>query len=458
MSALPWAFPLRLKGFPGLLERMSFRGRRVTIMGLGHFGGGLETARWFARRGAEVTVTDLADEESLADSVEALRGEPIARFRLGGHREEDFQRAELVVVNPAVRPNNPFLRIARGSGARLTSEIALFMAVCRAPIIGVTGSNGKSTVADMIATVLRKAGQRTWLGGNIGNSLLKRTDLIVPGDRVVLELSSFQLWHLGPNVAMPTVAVVTGCTPNHLDWHAGRADYVAAKQQILLGQTRHDRAVLNVHDPEAAGWEGMVRGRLVPLPGLDEIPPLSVPGAHNLVNAACAAAAARAVDCPWDSIRRGLMEFRGLPQRLQPAGSVDGRRFYNDSTSTTPESTIAALDTLEGRVWLLAGGKDKGLDFGDLAAAVVEKAAGAAFFGTVRDVLRGWANGRDPRFSCTATETMAEALSWCWERSRPGDTIVLSPGCASGDQFRNFRQRGEKFDELVRELRDLNNR
>jgi UDP-N-acetylmuramoylalanine--D-glutamate ligase len=431
---------------------MSFRGRRVTIMGLGHFGGGVEAARWFARHGAEVSVTDLADEETLAESLGALQGERIARFHLGGHREEDFRRAEFVVVNPAVRPDNPFLRIARESGARLTSEIALFMAIARAPIIGVTGSNGKSTVAAMIAAIVRKAGRRAWLGGNIGESLLKRCELIGAEDWVVLELSSFQLWHLGPNAAMPRIAVITGCSPNHLDWHTSYEDYTAAKQRILLGQTRHDLAVLNTHDREVAEWEGLVRGRLVGLPPLGEIPRLSVPGQHNRVNAACAAAAAVAIGFDRQEICRGLEEFRGLPQRLQPVGSVAGREFYNDSTSTTPESTIAAVESLQRPVWLLAGGKDKGLDFGDLAAAVVEKTRGAAFFGSVRRVLLGWATARNTQFPCTATETMAEALRWCWEQSRPGETIVLSPGAASGDQFRNFRQRGRQFDELVRDL------
>jgi len=422
-------------------------------MGLGHFGGGVEAARWFARNGAKVTVTDLADEQTLAESLQALQGEPIARFHLGGHREEDFRDAALVVVNPAVRPDNPFLRIARESGTRLTTDIALLMAISRAPIIGVTGSNGKSTVAAMIAAVLQKAGRRTWLGGNIGKSLLSRLPSILPEHWVVLELSSFQLWHLGPDAVMPRIAVVTGCSPNHLDWHRDYADYVAAKQQILLGQTRHGWAVLNTHDAEVATWEPMVRGRLVPLPALDEIPPLAVPGEHNRINAACAAAAAQAVGCPWESIRQGLAEFRALPQRLEPVGSVAGRQFYNDSTSTTPESTVAALRTLQGPVWLLAGGKDKGLDFGDLAAAVVEKARGAAFFGSVRQMLQGWVTARDPQFPCTTVETMAEALDWCWTRSRPGETIVLSPGAASGDQFRNFRQRGERFDELVRDLK-----
>jgi UDP-N-acetylmuramoylalanine--D-glutamate ligase len=432
---------------------MNVRGRRVTIMGLGHFGGGVEAARWFARNGAEVTVTDLADQQTLAESLQALQDEPIARFHLGGHREEDFRDADLVVVNPAVRPDNPFLRIARESGTRLTSDIALLMAISRAPIIGVTGSNGKSTVAAMIAALLRKAGRRTWLGGNIGQSLLSRLSLIVPDDWVVMELSSFHLWHLGPNVRMPRVAVVTGCSPNHLDWHRDYADYVAAKQQILLRQTRHDWAVLNTHDAEVSTWEPMVRGRLVPLPELEEIPPLAVPGEHNRINAACAAAAAQAVGCPWESIRRGLAEFRGLPQRLELVGGVAGRQFYNDSTSTTPESTIAALRALEPPVWLLAGGKDKGLDFGDLAAAAVEKARGAAFFGSVRQVLWGWVAARNPQFPCTAVETMAEAFDWCWTRSRPCESIVLSPGAASVDQFRNFRQRGEMFDKLVRNLK-----
>jgi len=421
-------------------------------MGLGHFGGGVEAARWLARQGARVTVTDLADERTLAESIRVLRDESIDRFHLGGHREEDFRNADLLVVNPAVRPDNPFLRIARESATRLTSEIALFMSGCRAPIVGVTGSNGKSTTAAMIATMLREAGRRTWLGGNIGKSLLDRLDVILPEDWGVLELSSFQLWHLGPDATMPRIAVVTGCSPNHLDWHAGYEDYVAAKQRILLGQTRHDRTVLNTHDEEVADWEPLARGRLVPLPPLTEIPDLSVPGRHNRINAACASAAARAIGLTEEEIRRGLRKFVVLPQRLEPITAIDGRKFYNDSTATTPEATIAALKSLDASIWLLAGGKDKGLDFGDLGAAVAEHAAGAAFFGSVREVLKGWVTARNPQFPCTTVETMAEALDWCWEHSRPGDSIVLSPACASTDQFRHFRDRGEQFVRLVRSV------
>ena len=431
---------------------MDFLGRRVTVMGLGHFGGGVEAARWLARQGAEVTVTDLADRQTLAKSLESLENEPISRFHLGGHREEDFRDAQLVVVNPAVRPGNPFLRIASESGARLTSEIGLFMAMCRAPIIGITGSNGKSTTAAMIAEILRKAGRKTWLGGNIGESLLGRLPAIAPDDWVVLELSSFQLWRLGPNAAMPQIAVITGCSPNHLDWHTDYNDYVATKQRILLGQTHHDLAVLNEHDEEVAGWESMVRGRRLSLPELSQIPRLSVPGEHNRVNAACAAAAAMGAGADSKAVHEGLASFKGLPQRLELCAVAQRRWFCNDSTSTTPESTIAALESLVGPIWLLAGGKDKGSDFGGLSAAILRNARGAAFFGSVRNVLKGWVSAENPAFECMATETMAQALQWCWERSRPGDAILLSPGCASTDQFPNFRERGEQFVRLAQGL------
>ena len=437
---------------------MQFEGRKATVMGLGHFGGGVEVAAWLAREGARVTVTDLADAHSLADSLPALADLPIAAYHLAGHRDEDFRDADLVVVNPAVRPGNRFVQIARESGAQVTTELELFIEHCPAQIVGVTGSNGKSTTAAMIDAILRADGRACWLGGNLGGSLLSKMERIQPGDWAVLEISSFQLWRLGPGTPMPHIAVVTACSPNHLDWHRDWADYVATKQRILLGQTPEDAAVLNVHDPELAAWEPLVRGRCLPPVALEEIPPLAVPGEHNRVNAACAAAAALAAACPWTSIRKGLGEFRGLPQRLEQVAVVEGRQFYNDSAATTPESTIAALEALRGPVWLLAGGQDKGLDYGDLGAAVVQHARGAAFFGSTRELLTGWVTGLDPAFPCTDTETLADALDWCWRRSRPGDCILLSPACSSHDQFCNFRQRGEEFVERIRALADSTRR
>jgi UDP-N-acetylmuramoylalanine--D-glutamate ligase len=495
---------------------MNYRGQRATIMGLGHFGGGVAAARWLAAQGAVVTVSDAADENALADSLPLLADVPIAAVHLRGHCAEDFDRADLIVVNPAVHPDNPWLHVARQSGARLCTELELFIESCPAKIIAVTGSNGKSTTAAMIASILnaslpspfgRGAGgegrpigdrsaltlalsqrerehsgqRRVFLGGNIGGSLLNELPQITVSDWGVLEISSFQLWHSGAPMQAPHLAVLTGCSPNHLDWHGSFADYVAAKQRILAAQTPEDFAVLNMFDAEVASWLPLVRGRPIPPLPLDTLPTLQVPGEHNRINAACAAAAARAAGCNADEIRRGLAAFRGLPQRLEQIALIDGRRFYNDSTATTPESTIAALRSLDGArrmeevgakaypaseeshrqlppspsvpstacTWLLAGGKSKGFDFQPLAAEIVRHACGAAFFGSTRNELRNHVVALDPQFPCTAVETMQEALDWCRHRSRPGEAIVLSPACASTDQFRNFHERGKMFAELV---------
>jgi UDP-N-acetylmuramoylalanine--D-glutamate ligase len=422
-------------------------------MGLGHFGGGAAVARWLARQGVRVTVTDLAEESALAETLAALQHEPIETFRLGGHREEDFRSADLVVVNPAVRPGNPLVEIARQAGARISSEIELFLQACPARTIGITGSNGKSTTAAMTAAILEADGQQTWLGGNIGGSLLDRLGEMGRDHWAVLELSSFQLWHLSPHVATPHIAVVSNCTPNHLDWHGSFEHYTAAKQRILNGQTEGDAAVLNTADPEVAPWRRWVRGTCWEPLSREDIPRLLLPGEHNRTNAACAAIAAIAAGCRRDAIQRALQTFHGLPQRLECVANIDGRCFYNDSTATTPESAIAAMRSLPGPLWLLAGGRSKGFDFGPLATAIVEYAEGAAFFGASRDELQQAVAKRSPGFRCATTESLDDALRWCWQHSRPGAAIVLSPACASTDQFRNFHQRGERFVELVDALR-----
>jgi UDP-N-acetylmuramoylalanine--D-glutamate ligase len=493
--------------------------RRVTIMGLGHFGGGLAAARWLARQGDVVTVTDLADKDKLADTLPLLADVPIAAIHLGGHREEHFRGADLVVVNPAVHPDSPWLQAARNSGARLATELELFIENCPGQIIGVTGSNGKSTTAAMIASILSRGlpspfgrgaggeGRRVYLGGNLGGSLLDDLPRMTPDDWIVLEISSFQLWHFArctphvprevpahgdvsmlgwqlnchPNASAcrVCVAVITGCSPNHLDWHTDYADYVAAKQRILAGQTPDDFAVINMSDPELASWRPLVRGRAIevghdsirhtPCAAADsargvcrvqlgDLPPLSVPGEHNRLNAACAAAAALAVGCSRDDVHRGLTAFRGLPQRLERIATIEGRDFYNDSTATTPESTVAALRSLNTPLWLLAGGKGKGSDFLPLAAEIARRARGAAFFGSLREKLLDHVTSLDRSFPCAAVETMNEAFAWCWSRAQSGEAVLLSPACASTDQFRNFQQRGEQFVTLVHQLANPNNR
>ena len=228
---------------------------------------------------------------------------------------------------------------------------------------------------------------------------------------------------------MPHVAVVTGCSPNHLDWHESYADYVAAKQRMLTGQTAGDIAVLNTLDDEAAGWSPLVRGRLVPL----------LAARRTARRSACPAGTTASMPParprrprPSAAIGRRLggdwRAFARLPQRLEWLAVIEGRRFYNDSAATTPESTIAALESLELPVWLLAGGKSKGSDFGPLAAEIARRARGAALFGSAGGVLRDQIHGQAPQFPCVAVETMDEALDWCWRRSRPAEADRVVAG------------------------------
>jgi UDP-N-acetylmuramoylalanine--D-glutamate ligase len=432
---------------------MDFSGQRVTIMGLGRHGGGVEAARFLATRGAHVTVTDLADETALADSIAALSGVPIAAWRLGGHDEGDFHQADWVVVNPAVKPNHRLAELARQSGAKITSETEIFLTLCPSTVIGVTGSNGKSSTCGMIAGILERDGRRTWLGGNIGRSLLPALDQMTPDDFVVLELSSFQLWWLSDNTPMPRIAVITNCTANHLDWHRSVDHYRHSKQKLLIGQSLRDSAaVLNTRDPVVADWKRLVRGELFPVATDAEIPQLRVVGQHQRANAACAAAVACAVGCSPDAVAAGLANFRGLPHRIEFVGEVAGRQFFNDSKSTTPESTIAALGSFDCPVWLLAGGYDKGVDFLALVKSVVQRARGAAFYGVVGNKLRDLAQSYDPGFESIMIESLEAAFAWCWSRSQSGDTILLSPACASFDQFRDYEHRGETYVRLIRAL------
>jgi UDP-N-acetylmuramoylalanine--D-glutamate ligase len=398
-------------------------------MGLGRHGGGVAAARYLAEQGAIVTVTDLADATVLADSLAALAGVPIERLHLGGHREQDFTTADLIVVNPAVRPDNRFVQLARESGARISSEIELFLDTCPAPVIGVTGTNGKSTTAAMTAAAIEAAGRSVWLGGNIGRSLLPELPRIRPDDWVVLELSSFQLHWLGENARWPRIAMLTNFAPNHLDWHPSVEHYRGAKQRLM----DHAHRVI-------APWDDA------------DVPPLCVPGRHNRANAAHAAAAAEAIGADRKSIQRALAEFAGLPHRLAFVAEVVGRRFFNDSKATTPEAAIAALASLDRPTWILLGGSDKQVDLAPLVQSVGAHARGAATFGTIAVKLDDLLSARAAQIPRSRSATLDEAFTCCWKQSRPGDAILLSPACASLDQFRDYAERGERFVQLVREL------
>jgi UDP-N-acetylmuramoylalanine--D-glutamate ligase len=423
--------------------RADWTGRRVTLMGLGRHGGGVGAAKYLAAAGARLTISELAGADELAESLAALRGLPIHAVHCGGHDPRDFVETDCVVVNPAVRPDHPLLPLARASGARITSEIELFLDVCPARVIGVTGSNGKSTTATMLHEILSAAGLRTWLGGNIGTSLLDRAETMSADDWVVLELSSFQLAHLSDAAPAVEIAVVTNCTPNHLDWHANFSDYEAAKRRLL--RAAGTLAILNPHDPISSGWKQQTAAKCRPSWPLAAIGNLAVDGDHNRQNAALAAAAAEAAGVSESIIRGALSSFRGLRHRLQGVGDVAGRRFYNDSKATSPAASAAAAAALDGPLWLVAGGVSKNAPLEEWAARVVERTSGAAVFGAAGKALAESLCAMRADFNVMRFNALAEAVAWCWRQSKVGDAILLSPACASFDQFSDFEARGDAF-------------
>ena len=451
-------------------------------MGLGRFGGGAGVTRFLAAQGAQILLTDLEPAEKLKSGLESLddlirRG--IVTLRLGEHNISDFTTPDLVVANPAVpRPwDNRFLRAAQAARVPVTTEIAL--ALQRLPpqarTVAITGSAGKSTTSAMIHHVLNAAGQTLgfscFLGGNIGGSLLSDLDAITPQSVIVLELSSAMLcWihnralpdaqppantshsptHSLPNWA-PRVAVVTNFSSNHLDWHAELDHYRRSKQSLLTFQRPGDTAILPPGS-ESADWPsapGVVR--LAPSEPVDA---LSIPGEHNRRNACVAVEAALRIEprlSRADAVRF-VRTFPGLPHRLQAVGTTAGGvRCFNDSKSTTPESCLLAVRAFAepgecglSRIRLIVGGYDKGSDLTPVGRLASEL-AGLYTIGTTGPTIAAAAGGR-----AVQSRTLHEAVRAALADARAGDVLLLSPACASWDQFENYEQRGDLFRDLVR--------
>lgn len=427
-------------------------GRRVVVMGLGRFGGGEAAARHLCRLGASVLVTDLGREDDFAEAVARLS--PLgARFRFGEHRTEDFAQADIVIVNPAVpRPwSNPWLAAAREAGARLLTEIRLAIGDRPATnLVAITGTAGKSTTAAMVQHALSRVRPDLTprLAGNIGGSLLD--DPPESSASIVLELSSFMLhWIAGDGGApedrfTPGVALVTNIAPNHLDWHRSLEHYTASKQAIFSASPAC--AAPRRVDAARSPWRTDVLSELR----------LSVPGTHNRENAIDAIATIVEhlavvdghVEDPLGTARAcavALQDFPGLPHRLEFVGERRGIRFFNDSKSTTPDAACLAIDSMPStrRTHLIAGGYDKGSDLESIARRTGDLAGLYGIGATEAAICEH--GGR-------ACGTLANAFDEAVASACEGDVILLSPGCASWDQFTDFEARGRTFRELVERL------
>jgi len=462
----------------------SLMDKKITVMGLGQFGGGLGAVKYLLDQGAQVTLTDLRHQEELASSLSQIDLSRLSRLVLGEHREEDFATAELIVVNPAVRRDeNRFLAIARQHGVELTSEINLFWPLCQAQKIVVTGSVGKSTTASLIHQCLLAAKKPSRLGGNIGISLLPQVAEIGKEEFVVLELSSFQLADLDQLHPASDLAVVTNFHSNHLDWHGSLENYRQAKQAAICWQNGEQIAILNGDNADSALWPTDARviwfGHEIwrDRPGVhlseDVISVRSAVGGwqierndlapclqnrHGFANVAAAlAAVVVGLGIPVDHLADVLKTYQPLPHRLECVTEIKGRTFINDSKSTTPEATLAAVSCQSSPIILIAGGKDKGVDLSPLAAIIAKRVKTLVCLGETAGALQGLVETAAKNLSTPPlvfqANSLPQAVDLAWKNSSPGDVVLLSPGCASPPEFPNYKQRGERFLECVLAIR-----
>lgn len=456
----------------------SFRGRKVTVMGLGLFGGGQGVTEFLCAQGADVTVTDLRTDDALRPSVDALCDLPL-RWVLGRHEESDFLQADLVIASPAVPREAPLLDLCRRRGIALETEMNLFFKYCRGKICAVTGSNGKTTTTSLIATMAATCWPNVRLGGNLGKSLLPEVASIGADEWVVLELSSFQLEDLASLEHRPEVSLVTNVTPNHLDRHRTYPRYLQAKRHILEAGEAPNIAVLNGEDPRTRAWGDCGRrcvffgrtgsvwprhegawvdaeaeqvtyscnGERTVLFATKDIP---LRGRFNHLNAAAAAAAAVSMGVTPEHVREGLGQFRPVEHRLEPVVEDGGIHYVNDSVSTTPESTLAALEALGPDLVLICGGTDKGCSFGSLGRAATRLTRAVILLGQTAPRIADCIPKRAAGPTVRSVGSLEEAVTVARQLAQPGDTILLSPACPSYDHFRNFDERGQRFKQLAR--------
>ena len=434
-----------------------FAGKKVTLMGLGLLGRGVGDACFVAEAGAELIVTDLKTKEQLAESLSQLDGLDIT-YRLGGHQLEDFKDRDLIIKAAGVPLGSPFIAEAKKNKIPVRMSADLFAELSGAPIVGVTGTRGKSTVAHLIAHMLKTAGKPTLLGGNVrGVSTLAQLGEVTKDTIAVLELDSWQLQGFAEAKLSPHVAVFTTFMPDHMNYYKNNMEaYFADKANIFVNQHEEDFLILGGQMTpfiKEYGYESSIRAHTVVVTEktLPKSWRLRLIGEHNRYNASLAAAAARALGLDDDLIREATESFEGVPGRLQLVKEINGVKIYNDNNATTPEATIAALRALDPddkrRVVLIMGGADKGLDMSAMRAAIhahCKKVLLLAGTGTERI--------RSDTPDTPVFGSIKLVLDDAMAAVAPGDVVLFSPAFASFGIFKNEYDRNDQFIEAVNAL------
>jgi UDP-N-acetylmuramoylalanine--D-glutamate ligase len=429
-----------------------FKGKKITMLGLGLLGRGVNVAKFLAAAGAELTITDKKSAADLTSSIKQLKKFSHIKYVLGEHRLEDFQHADMIIKAAGVPLDSPYIAEARKNNIPIEMDASLFAKLIPpgVTLVGITGTRGKSTVTHAIYHILTKARRRAFLAGNVrGVATLPLLKKVKPGDVVVLELDSWQLQGFAESKLSPQVAVFTNLMPDHLNYYAGSMQkYFGDKAAIFSHQKTDDILILG---PEMK--QVLTTYQHAPIQGRQMYPPVwkgkgKLLGKHNKINLGLAAAAARALGVSDKQVAAGLASFPGVPGRLELVCTVRGVKWYNDTTATTPEAVLAGLHALAGKkkVILIAGGADKNLDWTEPAKLLPKYC---------REIILLPGTGTNKLDVPTAKKvtSLAEATKLAVSMAKRGDTILFSPGFASFGLFKNEYDRGDQFVSLVKKLR-----
>lgn len=444
---------------------MELRGKKVLVIGMGR--AGVAAAKLLEARGVRVTITDKRGREELKEAFRELEARGI-RIETGGHPLDLLEDTELIVASPGVPPNIPLLERAEEKRISIMGELELASTFLKAPIIAVTGTNGKTTTTTLIGEILKKEGKRVAVAGNIGHPLSSCVNKDY--ELLVSEVSSFQLERI--RTFRPFISIMLNIAPDHLDRYRDLDEYVKAKKRIFMNQGKSDFAILNWDDPHCRTLstetkkiffsqeeleEGVYLkgGRVIAKlsGGLQEIiqrEEIGIKGPHNLENALAAIAACLILKVKVEKIRKVLKEFKGIPHRMEFVRRVRGVRFINDSKATNIAAVTKSLASFPGPIILIAGGRDKGLDYTPLQPLVKERVKVLILLGEAREKI---AQALSPCKRIRMAEDMREAVNIAFGLAKRGDCVLLSPACSSYDMFQDFQERGEVFKKVVRELK-----
>jgi UDP-N-acetylmuramoylalanine--D-glutamate ligase len=447
---------------------MNLQGKKIVIIGMGKTG--VATAVFLGAQGARVAVTDEKPPGQWNGRYEQIANEKW--LEAGVYDLGILTGADLVIPSPGVPPRNEILQAAIRKKIPVISEVELAWRFLKTPLIAVTGTNGKTTTTSLLGEILSHAGKKVFVGGNIGNPLIEYAGTGQKDDYVVAEISSFQLqW---TDQFHPFVTILLNVTPDHVDYHGSFDEYRRIKTKMFANQQKNDFAILNAEDPAQESMARDIRAQVAwfssakeprrgiylkgdalvfhAFDGSIEQYPLTmikIPGLHNVENVMAAIMAARFCGCTRDLIISAVSGFRGLPHRIEFAGEKRGVRFYDDSKGTNVGAVVRALDTFIAPVVLLLGGRDKDGDFETLQPLLKKKVKRVILFGEARERIGSLIGDAVPS---EKKQTLREAVMSAYKNAGPGDVVLLSPGCASFDEFKDYKERGNFFKEMVGNL------